>query len=111
MRQVVIGASVFSAAIFNGLFGLGVGKGRAAGNEGEASGAGAPSTAEALAFGRSQYRGDSGRWSCDIASATTPMSPEEVDAETRAAIARAGNERMQKQMRRAKHKSKGGKLV
>jgi len=54
-------------------------------------------------------------WFGDLSAAGqgsgTPMSPEEVDAETRAAIARAGDERMQKQMRRAKHKSKGGKLV
>lgn len=56
-----------------------------------------------------------GNWFADLAAAGksggTPMSPEEVDAETRAAIARAGDERLQKQMRRAKHKSKGGKLV
>jgi cell division protease FtsH len=43
--------------------------------------------------------------------ASSPMSPEEIDAETRAAIARSADERLQKQMRRAKHKSKGGKLV
>lgn len=56
-----------------------------------------------------------GNWFADFAAAgkniDTPMTPEEVDAETRAAIARAGDERLQKQMRRAKHKSKGGKLV
>ena len=39
------------------------------------------------------------------------MSPEEIDAETRAAIARSSDERLLKQMKRANHKSKGGKLV
>jgi cell division protease FtsH len=104
-RQFLIGATVFSTAFFNSFFGAGVGKSHAAGNPGESP----ASTAESLVWsgGRGQERG---RWSCDIAAAT-PMSPEEVDAETRAAIARAGNERMQKQMRRAKHTSKGGKLV
>lgn len=53
-------------------------------------------------------------WLADVADAGRrgqPMSPEEIDAETRAAIARSGDERLQKQMKRANHRSKGGKLV
>lgn len=42
---------------------------------------------------------------------TRAMSPEEIDAETRAAVARSSDERLLKQMKRANHKSKGGKLV
>lgn len=104
-RQLVIGATVLSTAVLNGMFGAGVGKSHA----GEPGSGTLPATAETLASGGRFGRGSDG-WFCDIAAAT-PMSPEEVDAETRAAIARAGDERMQKQMRRAKHKSKGGKLV
>ena len=107
----MIGTSVFSAALFNGTFGLGVGKSHAMSMEDGRDLA----VAESVTFtGTADRSGRTGRtggcWSCDIAAAA-PMSPEEVDAETRAAIARAGNERLQKQMRRAKHKSKGGKLV
>ena len=105
VRQLVIGVTVLSAAAFNGMFGVGVGKSHA----GEPGSGALPATAETMASGADFGRAGDG-WFCDIA-ASTPMSPEEVDAETRAAIARAGDERMQKQMRRAKHKSKGGKLV
>ncbi len=56
-------------------------------------------------------------WCMDVAEATESkkkvqaLSPEEIDAETRAALARSSDERLQKQVKRAKHKSKGGKLV
>lgn len=100
-KQIVVGAAVLGGFFFQSF----VGGNKCAHastwkrNKGE-------ETAEGLRLG--------GNWFADMAAASqsgTPMSPEEVDAETRAAIARAGDERIQKQMRRATHKSKGGKLV
>lgn len=54
---------------------------------------------------------DTGMDLSEAVSKATAISPEELDAETKAALSRYGSEKIQRQLKRATHQSKGGKLV